>query len=254
MLGFVRTYWIAFSFTLLAGFHGASAQDELGDIAFELSDVDSVAFESATSCCDCGDSIGCGTCCKAESGWSGSTLFEDCRSNLQQSGITFAGKVTHFGFGVDGGINVPVQSPFGQGDTFEYTGRGEYDFLVDLEKFGGLPHGKLLIGVQHWWGEYANISTSTGTFSPPVFPAALPTTPDNPGVPYVTDFLFTQPLSEKLVVFAGKKNVIGGADQDVFAGGDGTDQFINQALIANPAFLMALPYSSFTTGVALPQK
>lgn len=120
--------------------------------------------------------------------------------------------------------------------------------------FGGLSKGKLLIGAQHWWGDFGNVSLHTGAYAPAVFAAALPPTLDDPGVPYVTDFLFTQPLSEKLVVFAGKKNVIGGADQDIFAGGDGTDQFMNQALVANPAFLLAMPYSSFTTGVALPQK
>ena len=47
--------------------------------------------------------------------------------------------------------------------------------------------------------------------------------------------------------------MLGGADQDVFAGGDGTDQFMNQALVANPAFLLGLPYTSFTAGVAMPQ-
>ena len=50
----------------------------------------------------------------------------------------------------------------------------------------------------------------------------LPTAPNDPGDLYITNFVFTQPLSEKLVVFAGKKDVLGGADQDEFAGGDGT--------------------------------
>ena len=193
--------------------------------------------------------VDCGSNCKCQE----SGILADYRSSLQQSGITFRGKVTHFGFGVDGGINVPVAPPLGQGDTFEYTGRGEYDTIFDLEKFGGLPHGKLLVGVQHWWGEFGNVSFNSGTYAPPVFPAALPPTIDDPGVPYVTDFLITQPLSEKLIVYAGKKNVIGAADQDIFAGGDGTDQFMNQALVANPAFLLALPYSSFTAGLVMPR-
>jgi porin len=249
---FVRTLLVTLPFLFLAGLHAASAQDgsTQDEVTYELGGVDFAACESATAGYGCGDGIGCGSCCNSTH----STILGGCRSHLQESGITFLGNVTHFAFGVDGGINVPVPPPFGQGDTFEYTGRGEYDFLVDLEKFGGLPHGKLLIGVQHWWGEFGNVSLNTGTFTPPVFPALLPPQANDPGVPFITDFLFTQPLSEKLVVFAGKKNVIGGADQDVFAGGDGTDQFINQALIANPAFLLAMPYSSFTAGVALPQE
>ena len=87
-----------------------------------------------------------------------------------------------------------------------------------------------------------------------MFPALLPPRPNNPGVPYITNFLFTQPLSPNWVVFAGKKDVLGSFDQDVFAGGDGTDQFVNQSLIANPAFLLGLPYSTFTAGFVSPRR
>ena len=176
------------------------------------------------------------------------------RSSLQESGVIFRGTVTQFAFGVAGGINNPAVPPIlGQGDTFKYTGRGEYDLIFDLEKFGGLPRGKLLVGTQHWWGQFGNVSLNTGALTPAIFPATLPPKPNDAGDLFLTDFLFTQPLSEKLVVFAGKKNVVGTADQDIFAGGDGTDQFLNQAFIANPAYLLALPYSSFTAGVAMPR-
>jgi porin len=81
-----------------------------------------------------------------------------------------------------------------------------------------------------------------------VFPALTPVAPDGQGIPYLTNFLVTQPLSESLILYGGKKDVLGGADQNDFAGGDGTSQFVNQAFIANPAFLLALPYTSFITG------
>lgn len=249
----MRTNWIALPFALLTGIHLASAQDSLDDATYELGNVDSVAFESATAECDCGETVGCGTGCDG-GGWLGSTLLVDCRSHLQESGITFAGRVTHYAFGIDGGINTPVPSPLGQGDTFKYTGRGEYDFLFDLEKFGGLPHGRLLIRAEHWFGEFGNVSLNSGTLTPPVFPALLPPNVLDEGVPIISNFLFTQPLSERLVVFIGKSDVLGKADQDIFAGGDGTDQFINQALMANPAFLLALPYTSFATGVVMPRE
>lgn len=201
--------------------------------------------------CPSGDHLLC------ESLWQSPRLTGDWRMwrpHLQESGITFRGNLTQFGFGVAGGINNPAAPPpLDQGETFKYTGRGEYDVIFDLEKFGGLPYGTLLVGAQHWWGEYGNISFNTGALPPAVFAANLPPENNDPGVPFITDFLFTQPLSERLVVFAGKKNVVGGADQDIFAGGDGTDQFINQAFVANPAFLLALPYSSFTAGFALPR-
>jgi porin len=126
--------------------------------------------------------------------------------------------------------------------------------LVDLEKFGGLPNGRLLVRAQHWYGHFGNVSFGTGAFPPAVFAAALPPVPNDEGVPFITDFILTQPLSKEWVVFAGKKNVVGVADQCDFAGGNGTAQFLNQAFVANPAFLLGLPYSSFTAGVASPRE
>ena len=214
----------------------------------------SVSAQSCAQDVACGEECGESPCCICGQ----QTLTGDWfgkRSALQESGVIFRGTVTQFAFGVEGGTNNPaVPPPFGQGDAFKYTGRGEYDLIFDLEKFGGLPHGKLLVGTQHWWGQFGNVSLNTGSFPPAIFPAALPPQINQPGELFLTDFVFTQPLSEDLIVFAGKKNVIGAADQDIFAGGDGTDQFMNQAFVANPAFLLALPYSSFMAGAAMPQE
>lgn len=188
--------------------------------------------------------------------WTRPTLTGDWfghRTALRESGVTFAGRSTHYAFGIEGGIHTSPLPVLGTGNTSKYTGRGEYDLIFDLEKFGGLPHGSLLVRAEHWYGDYGNVSLSTGSFAPAVFPAALPPAPNDEGQLFLTNFVLTQPLSENLVVFAGKKDVLGAADQDVFAGGDGTDQFMNQALVANPAFLLGLPYSSFTAGVAMPQ-
>jgi porin len=198
----------------------------------------------------------CDTLC--QNFWTRSTMTGDwggLRPRMQENGITFEGNITQFGFGLGGGINSPRIPPIlGQGNTGAYTGRGDYKLTFDLEKFGGLPYGKLVVGAQHWYGQYGNVSLNTGAFPPAVFPAALPPRPNNQGIPYLTDFFLLQPLSKEWVVFAGKKNVIGAADQDDFAGGNGTEQFMNQAFIANPAFLLGLPYSSITAGVASPRE
>jgi porin len=189
--------------------------------------------------------------------WDRPTLTGDWggfRSYLQDHGVNFAGRLTHFAFGVAGGINQPTVPALGQGNAFKYTGRGEYDLLFDLDKLVGLPHGRLLVRAEHWFGTYGNITSRTGSFTPAVFPANLPPRPDDPGMLYMTNLMYTQPLSEQWVVFAGKRDVLGLVDQDIFSGGDGTDQFVNQALIANPAFLLGLPYSSFSAGVALRQE
>lgn len=216
--------------------------------------------EASPPAADPGPSPTCDT--TRETFWTRSTLTGDwggLRPRLQDRGIAFEGNLTQFGFEIGGGINRPLPPAltalgFGQGDTFAYTGRGDYALTFDLEKFGGLPHGKLLVRAQHWFGRYGNVSLNTGAFPPPIFPAALPPVPNDQGVPFITDFVATQPLSKNWVVFAGKKNVIGAADQDDFAGGNGTVQFMNQALVANPAFLLALPYSSFTAGVVSPRE
>jgi porin len=176
------------------------------------------------------------------------------RPRLKDQGITFSIDVTQFWFGQGGGVNRPAPPPLEKGGEFAYTGRGDYDMIVDLEKFGGLPKGTLLVRMQHWWGTYGNVSFNTGALPPAIFPDTIPPVLDEPGVPFLTDFLVTQPLSKNWVVFAGKKDVLGGADQDDFAGGNGINQFMNQAFIANPAFLLALPYTSFTTGFVSPRE
>jgi porin len=174
--------------------------------------------------------------------------------STRESGVTFGGRITQFGFGLAGGIDRPVLPPLAPGGGFVYTGRSEYDAVFDLEKFGGLPHGRLLVRAEQWYGEYGNVSLRAGSFTPTVFPALLPPRPNDPGVPYITNFLVTQPLSPDWVVFGGKKDVLGSFDQDIFAGGDGTDQFVNQALIANPSFLLGMPYSFFTAGIVSPRE
>ncbi|MGV3606022.1 MAG: carbohydrate porin [Planctomycetaceae bacterium] len=238
------------AFVSLTWSQGTVAQESpvVGELEAPESNEISIAQDSlaCADSCECGSDI-----------WNRSTLTGDWfgrRSCLQQSGITFAGRSTHFAFGVNGGINVAPPPPLGLGDTFKYTGRGEYDLIFDLEKFGGMPYGTLLVRAEHWYGQYGNVTTNVGSFPPAVFPAATPVSPNDPGVPYITNFVFTQPISKELVLFAGKKDVLGAADQDEFAGGDGTSQFVNQAFVANPAFLLGLPYSSFTAGAVMPRE
>lgn len=176
------------------------------------------------------------------------------RSKMEDAGVRFSARSTHFGFGIAGGINQPVPAPLGQGNAFDYTGRGEYDLTFDLDKLVGLPHGRLLVRAEHWYGEYGNVSLRTGTFPPAVFPSVLPPTPNDPGIPYLTSFFYTQPLSRQLVLFFGKREMVGAFDQDIFAGGDGTSQFVNQGFIGSPTYLEALPYSTVAMGAASPQE
>lgn len=180
------------------------------------------------------------------------------RSGLQEEGILYRGRLTQFFFGVGGGVNPPVPPQFAAlgiagGDTFEYTGNSRHDFLLSLDKFGGLPHSKFAITMENVWGRWGNVSFETGGLSPAVFNAAMPIDPVAHGDLYCTNFMLIQPLSERFIVTVGKTRTIGIADNNKFAGGDGSDQFVNQTFIANPLMVPQIPLSTFVVGAAMPQ-
>lgn len=127
-----------------------------------------------------------------EPAWGPKTLTGDLFDELfltRESVISFGGRGTLFGFGIAGGIDRPVPSPLGQGNDVSDTGQSEYDLLFDLEKFGGPKKGRVFVRAEHWYGEYGSVSLRAGTFAPPVFPALLPPRPNDPGVPYIMNFL-----------------------------------------------------------------
>jgi porin len=181
------------------------------------------------------------------------------RSRLQKSGIMYRGRTTHFFFGVGGGvnppppINVPALGIVG-GDRYEYTGNSRHDLLIDLDKFGGLPHSKFVITMENIWGRWGNVGFETGAVSPVIFNSVMPVDPEAHGVPRLTNFMLVQPLSEKFILTAGKTRTVGVADNNIFAGGDGSDQFLNQTLIANPLLVPQIPLSTFIVGAAMPQE
>ena len=183
----------------------------------------------------------------------------DClglRSYAQQNcGITYRGRITQFFFGVEGGINVPLPPglPLGQGDTFDYTGTARHDFLVDMERYGGCKASKLIVTLDQIWGRYGNVSFSSGAIAP-IFNAFIPVDFDAQAVPRVTNFFYLQPLSEGLILGVGKKRLPDIADQDIFAGGDGSDGFLNQKMLANPHLLAVVPVTSFAVTAVMPRK
>jgi porin len=177
-----------------------------------------------------------------------SFIFVDSR-RLQPSGVTFSAKTTQFAFGVDGGIHSATSEPLGPGDVFQYTGRNEFGATLDLDRLAGMAGGRFEIRFEQWYGRLGNISPRTGAIAPAVLAAELPPAPDDPGIPWLTGFAWTQSLTDRVTVFAGKMSGIGAADQNLFAGGDGTEQFANMALIESPAFLLGIPYTSFSCGV-----
>ncbi len=161
------------------------------------------------------------------------------RTALRKSGIHYRGPVTQFFFGVDGGIRPPVPPQLARfgiqgGDTFEYTGNSRHDLVFDLDKFGGPERGKFLVTLENIWGRYGNVSFETGAVTPTIFNAVQPVDNSASGSLYLTNFAFAQPLSENLIVSFGKSRLVAVADRNVLAGGDGSDQFLNQTFCMNP--------------------
>jgi porin len=180
------------------------------------------------------------------------------RSCLRENGIAYRGRATQFFFGVGGGVNPPVPDQFAElgiagGDTFEYTGNSRHDFLVSLDKFGGLPHSKFVATLENIWGRWGNVSFETGALAPAVFNAVMPVDREAHGDVYCTNFLLIQPLSEQFVVTVGKTRLPGTADNNIFAGGDGSDQFVNQTFAINPLFVPQIPISTFVVAAVMPQ-
>ncbi|MBS0266291.1 MAG: carbohydrate porin, partial [Planctomycetes bacterium] len=187
------------------------------------------------------------------------------RTILRKRGIRYRGRVTQFFFGIQGGVEPPVNPAlasapgFGSlgiqgGNQFEYTGNSRHDFLVDLDQFGGLPHSKFVVTLENLWGRFGNVSFDSGGSTPAVFNAVMPVDPSASGTLYVTNFMVAQPLSKQFVVTVGKTRLVGVADNNIFAGGDGSDQFVNQTFCMNPLFVPQLPFSTFAVGaVALPE-
>ncbi|MBX3417238.1 MAG: hypothetical protein KF851_06515 [Pirellulaceae bacterium] len=180
------------------------------------------------------------------------------RTALRENGIVYRGRLTQFFFGVGGGVNPPVPPQFAAlgiagGDTFEYTGNSRHDFLVSLDKFGGLPHSKFIVTTENVWGRFGNVSLETGAFSAPVFNAMMPIDMDASGSLFLTNFMFVQPLSEQFILSIGKTRTIGIADNNIFAGGDGSDQFLNQTFIGSPLMFPNIPFSTFVVAAVMPQ-
>ncbi|MFO0902551.1 MAG: carbohydrate porin [Pirellulales bacterium] len=181
------------------------------------------------------------------------------RTCLAQKGIVYRGRVTQFFFGVGGGVNPPFPPQFAAlgisgGDTFEYTGNSRHDFLISLDKFGGLPHSKFVVTMENLWGRWGNVSFETGGVAPTIFNSTFPVDPQASGTFYCTNFMLIQPLSEKFILTAGKTRTLGVADNNKFAGGDGSDQFLNQVFVANPLMVPQIPLSTFVVGAVMPQE
>ncbi len=159
------------------------------------------------------------------------------RKRIAESGITSTNNLTSFYYGnTRGGLE----------RDFKFGGHGDYKLNFDINKLGG-PQGQFLqIRAEHRYGE--SLAESTGTFLPPNLAADLPTTESRDL--YITNFLFTQALSESFAIYAGKLDTLDG-DDNAFAHGRGISQFSNAAFVVNPIGLRTIAYSTLGTGFVI---
>lgn len=153
---------------------------------------------------------------------------------LAEKGLTFDFDHTYFYSGVvNGGLD----------QRFAFGGHGDYVINADLGKLGIQEGLFLKLRAEHRFGEAIN--NATGSFLPANTPLVLPN-PEKEDL-YLTNFVFTQFLSEQFAVFAGKIDTLDG-DANAFAHGRGKTQFSNLNFVANPGVLRVAPYSTLAAG------
>ena len=207
------------------------------------SETDACGTAPCESCAECAkppappppDFGGCCWCRpKLTGNWGGERI---C---LAESGITFDVDETLFYQGVVSG-GIQQRSAFG--------GHGDYLMNVDFGKLCEHEGAFLKLRAEHRYG--GSVNRDTGAFLPVALDLALPSGQSDDVM--LTDVLFTQALSEKFALFAGKMDTLDG-DANAFASGRGKTQFSNAALVFNPIAALSTPYSTFGAGFVVLEK
>lgn len=167
-----------------------------------------------------------------------STLTGDwggARTELANQGVQFDLRLTQIYQGViEGGNGI---------SDWENGASADYIFKFDFEKMG-LGRGSFLqVNAETYVGEHVN--GRTRTLLPVNHNAVYPLPGEN--ISTISSIVFTQFLSERFGVFAGKLDTTQG-DANAFASGKGDDQFMNLGLALNPVAALTSPYSTLGAG------
>jgi len=228
---------------------GADALDRLlaptliplpGIESFDWFAESSVAAPGQPCCTQCAappqspPSFGGSLCCRPK-------LFGDVcglRPRLAERGVNFDIYSTNFYSQVfNGGLQ----------ETAQYRGRLDMLLNIDGEK-AGLWKGLFIdLHGESIWGN--TINQYTGTIMPVSIAQLVPV--PNGSVTALTGVKFTQALSERLIVFGGKLNLLDGFNQPFTGGARGVDGFWNGGLLFNPVLIRTVPYSSYGFGTAV---
>ena len=159
------------------------------------------------------------------------------RTKLADNGITFNMDLVQTWQGVFSG---------GLDKSWTSGGSFDYELNLDFEKMGLWPGAFVDLRAEQQYGIFANDKTGSlsGVNADGFFPL-----PDEHDM-VLSKVVFTQFLSEQFAIFFGKIDTLDG-DNNVFAGGRGKENFLNQNFIFNPATLRTSPYSALGFGAAV---
>jgi len=131
-------------------------------------------------------------------------------------------------------------------NAFRYSGSVDYTIKLDTARMKLWPGGLFTFHGETQFGQ--GIQGKVGSILPANFDAILPTPDRQDGLTTLSEFYYTQALSEKLVILLGKVDVLGLADKTEFASSEKT-QFMNFGFRVNPMLAMYAPYTPMTAAV-----
>ncbi len=136
-------------------------------------------------------------------------------------------------------------------DAAEYEGSVDLTLRFDTARMGLWPGGLLTLRAETLFGN--SINGDAGAVLVPNYDALFPV-PGEPGKTTLSEYYFTQALSEKFVVLFGKTDPSRMMDQTAFASSE-TTQFMNLGLRINPLLFPFGPYTCMTgAAVYMPTK
>lgn len=161
------------------------------------------------------------------------------RTNLANKGLQFQVDWNQYVQGVVDG---------GRDETTRYGGSLDYRANLDLMRMGVLDGALVKFRAQTRYGN--SVNTQAGPILPVNTDAFFPLTSpiDDDIAITITNLNYTQFLSPKLAIMAGKIDTLDG-DPNEFASGRGTSQFMNSNFVFNPVLALRLPYSTLAAAV-----
>jgi porin len=160
------------------------------------------------------------------------------RGKLREHGYTFDIYSTNFFADVASG---------GLQEQFKYRGRMDMLLNVNGEKAGLWKGFFIDLHAESIYGD--SINSATGALAPPSIAQLVPVPTGS--VTALTGVKFTQALSERLLVFAGKINLLDGFNQPFTGGARGVDGFWNGGMLFPLTYARTAPYSSLGGGFAV---